>query len=243
MEPLAHPEGVTIDQPYPCTGQPARPLWPPAPVRTAAKFMHAGAIGTAAGLIAELAVSWDDHACHLTLLGHHYTTPTQPPVGGQGSTAVAGGGGVDNAGGPACCCRWVQLRQAACRATARQAARRATARQVARRAAARAGHRLPGARTTLLCAAAVPGGLWRAATGESRIRRPGTDGGAHREAPALLEAAFTNDIRQDLARCDREFHLRAAPLQVINNLAKAALPWQAGSEEIEDVEIVHAGPG
>jgi hypothetical protein len=52
-----------MDQPYPCTGQPARPLRPPAPVRTAAKLMYAGAIGTAAGLIAGLAVSWDNHAC------------------------------------------------------------------------------------------------------------------------------------------------------------------------------------
>ena len=35
--------------------------------------MHAGAIGTAAGLIVLLAFSWDLSLYHLTLLGHHYT--------------------------------------------------------------------------------------------------------------------------------------------------------------------------
>jgi subtilase family serine protease len=64
------------------------------------------------------------------------------------------------------------------------------------------------------------------------------------ETPALLTSAFTNDIRQDLARYDSQFHLPAARLQVINSLAKAALPWQADGEEIEDVEMVHAiAPG
>jgi len=64
------------------------------------------------------------------------------------------------------------------------------------------------------------------------------------ETPALLSPAVTNDIRQDLARYDSEFHLPAAPLQVINSLARTALPWQAGAEEIEDVETVHAiAPG
>ena len=94
------------------------------------------------------------------------------------------------------------------------------------------------------CYAPLP---FRVAYGVQPLVNRGFDGRGQTvvltEEPALLEAAFTNDIRQDLARCDREFHLRAAPLQVINNLAKAALPWQAGSEEIEDVEIVHAGPG
>ena len=36
--------------------------------------MHAGAIGTAAGLIVLLAFSWDTGLYQLTLLGHHYTT-------------------------------------------------------------------------------------------------------------------------------------------------------------------------
>jgi len=63
-------EGAT----HPAAGQPAGPLRPPAPVRTAAKFMQAGAIGSAAGLIVLLAFSWDTSLYHLTLLGHHYTT-------------------------------------------------------------------------------------------------------------------------------------------------------------------------
>jgi subtilase family serine protease len=64
------------------------------------------------------------------------------------------------------------------------------------------------------------------------------------ETAALVLPAVTNDIRQDLARYDREFRLPAAPLQVINSLARSASPWQAGSEEIEDVEMVHAiAPG
>jgi len=47
---------VTTDQPYPATGEPAGPLRPPAPapVLTAARFMHAGAVGTAAYLIVAL---------------------------------------------------------------------------------------------------------------------------------------------------------------------------------------------
>jgi heme/copper-type cytochrome/quinol oxidase subunit 4 len=65
---------ATTSQPHPSTGQPAGPVRPPAPVRTAAKFMHAGAIGTAAGLIVLLAFSWDTGLYHLTLAGHHYTT-------------------------------------------------------------------------------------------------------------------------------------------------------------------------
>ena len=69
----ARAEG-TLDQPHPSTGQPAGPLRPPAPVQAAAKFMQAGAIGTAAGLIVLLAFSWDLSFYHLTLLGHHYTT-------------------------------------------------------------------------------------------------------------------------------------------------------------------------
>ena len=67
---------VTLDQPDPSTGQPAGPLRlpAPAPVRTAAKFMHTGAIGTAACLIVALVFSWDINLYHLTLFGHHYTT-------------------------------------------------------------------------------------------------------------------------------------------------------------------------
>jgi hypothetical protein len=65
---------ATMHQPYPSTGQPVEPLRPPAPVLSAGKFMHAGAIGTAAYLIVALAFSWDIKLYHLTVLGHHYTT-------------------------------------------------------------------------------------------------------------------------------------------------------------------------
>jgi hypothetical protein len=63
-------------QPHPSTGQPAVPLRPPAPapVLTAVKFMHAGAVGTAAYLIIALAYIGDIKAYHLTVLGHHLTT-------------------------------------------------------------------------------------------------------------------------------------------------------------------------
>jgi hypothetical protein len=64
---------ATTSPPFPSTGQPLRPP-APAPVLTAARFMRAGAIGTAAGLVVLLAFSWDINLYHLTLLGHHYTT-------------------------------------------------------------------------------------------------------------------------------------------------------------------------
>jgi hypothetical protein len=60
----------------PASSQPAGPLRPPAPapVRTAVRFMHAGAVGTAAYLIITLAFLGDIRAYHLTVLGHHLTT-------------------------------------------------------------------------------------------------------------------------------------------------------------------------
>ena len=63
---------VTTDQPDPSTGQPAGPLRPPAPapVLTAARFMHGGAIGTAAYLIVALPFIGDIHG---KVLGHRLT--------------------------------------------------------------------------------------------------------------------------------------------------------------------------
>jgi hypothetical protein len=63
---------VTTDQPGPSAGEPAGPLQPPAPapVLTAAKFMHAGAIGTAAYLIVALPFIGDIHG---KVLGHRLT--------------------------------------------------------------------------------------------------------------------------------------------------------------------------
>ncbi len=62
---------VTTDQPYPSTGQPAEPLRPPAPVLTAAKFMHGGAIGSAAYLIVALPFIGDIRG---NVLGYRLTT-------------------------------------------------------------------------------------------------------------------------------------------------------------------------
>jgi hypothetical protein len=69
-------EAEVTMQPYPTTGQVVEPPRPPAPapVLTAVKFMHAGAISTAAYLIITLAFSWDVKAYHLRVLGHQLTT-------------------------------------------------------------------------------------------------------------------------------------------------------------------------
>jgi subtilase family serine protease len=52
------------------------------------------------------------------------------------------------------------------------------------------------------------------------------------------------DIRRDLATFDRKFGLPAARLTVITTLAGASARYLAGTEEVEDTEIVHAiAPG
>jgi hypothetical protein len=73
--PTAVAEANSV-QPDPSRRQPVGPLRPPAPapVLTAVKFMHAGAVGTAAYLIIALAFIGDIKAYHLTVLGHHLTT-------------------------------------------------------------------------------------------------------------------------------------------------------------------------
>ncbi|HYB15360.1 MAG TPA: hypothetical protein VEF71_07805 [Streptosporangiaceae bacterium] len=70
---------VTTSPPGPPDGRPAGPLRPaaPAPVLTAAKFMHAGAIGTAALLIVVLAFSWDINLYHWTTGHGHQDTTAQ----------------------------------------------------------------------------------------------------------------------------------------------------------------------
>jgi hypothetical protein len=67
---------ATMDQRPASAGRLAGPPQPavPTPVLTAVKFMHAGAIGTAAYLIVALALAGDIKAYHLTVLGHHLTT-------------------------------------------------------------------------------------------------------------------------------------------------------------------------
>jgi uncharacterized membrane protein SirB2 len=66
---------VTTSQPGPSADRPTELLRPPAPapVQTAGKFMYAGAISSAAELIATLAFSWDIKLYHLTLGRHTYT--------------------------------------------------------------------------------------------------------------------------------------------------------------------------
>ena len=61
---------VTMDQPYPSSGQPVEPLRPPAPVLSAAKFMRGGAISSAALLIVTLPFVSDTKG---KVLGHHLT--------------------------------------------------------------------------------------------------------------------------------------------------------------------------
>src|SRR5712671_1185343 len=52
------------------------------------------------------------------------------------------------------------------------------------------------------------------------------------------------DIRKDLAAFDSKFGLPAAKLKVTTTLAGASAPYVAGTEEVEDTEIVHAiAPG
>ena len=52
------------------------------------------------------------------------------------------------------------------------------------------------------------------------------------------------DIRKDLAAFDRKFGLPTAKLKVTTTLAGASTPYVAGTEEVEDTEIVHViAPG
>jgi subtilase family serine protease len=63
------------------------------------------------------------------------------------------------------------------------------------------------------------------------------------QAPASSGLVST-DIRQDLATFDSKFGLPAAKLNVVNTIAASATPYLAGSEEVEDTEMVHAiAPG
>jgi subtilase family serine protease len=60
--------------------------------------------------------------------------------------------------------------------------------------------------------------------------------------PELLNAPGPNftDIRQDLAAFDRRFGLPPARLRVLTTLAPTRHPYVAGTEEVEDTEVVHA---
>jgi subtilase family serine protease len=64
--------------------------------------------------------------------------------------------------------------------------------------------------------------------------------------PELANAPGPNftDIRQDLAAFGRRFGLPPATLKVTTTLAGAGAPYVAGTEEVEDTEMVHAiAPG
>ena len=64
--------------------------------------------------------------------------------------------------------------------------------------------------------------------------------------PELANSPGPNftDIRKDLAAFDSKFGLPAAKLKVTTTLAGASAPYLAGTEEVEDTEIVHAiAPG
>jgi subtilase family serine protease len=58
-------------------------------------------------------------------------------------------------------------------------------------------------------------------------------------SPVPPPGLLATDIRQDLATFDSAFGLPALRIQVVTTLAGASSPWQTGSEEIEDFEILH----
>jgi subtilase family serine protease len=90
-------------------------------------------------------------------------------------------------------------------------------------------------------------GQYQVAYGVAPLLRSGIDG--HGETVVMPELANTpgpdfTDIRQDLSAFDRKFGLPAAKLRVTTTLAGASAPYVAGTEEVEDTEIVHAiAPG
>jgi subtilase family serine protease len=90
-------------------------------------------------------------------------------------------------------------------------------------------------------------GQYQVAYGVTPLLRSGITGSG--ETVVMPELAnkpgshFT-DIRKDLAAFDKKFGLPAAKLRVTTTLAGASAPYVAGTEEVEDTEIVHAiAPG
>jgi subtilase family serine protease len=59
------------------------------------------------------------------------------------------------------------------------------------------------------------------------------------ETPSSSGLIYT-DIRKDLATFDSRFGLPPATLRVVNTIAKSKTPYLAGTEEVEDTEMVHA---
>jgi subtilase family serine protease len=74
------------------------------------------------------------------------------------------------------------------------------------------------------------------------LKRGITGNGETVVMPELANAPGPNftDIRKDLAAFDNKFGLPTAKLTVTTTLAGASAPYVAGTEEVEDTEIVHA---
>ena len=90
-------------------------------------------------------------------------------------------------------------------------------------------------------------GQYQVAYGVAPLLRSGITGrGETVVMPELANRPGPNftDIRKDLAAFDSKFGLPAAKLKVTTTLAGASAPYVAGTEEVEDTEIVHAmAPG
>jgi subtilase family serine protease len=90
-------------------------------------------------------------------------------------------------------------------------------------------------------------GQYQVAYGVAPLLSSGIDGRGETVAmPELANAPGPNftDIRQDLAAFDSRFGLPPAKLKVTTTLAGSGAPYVAGTEEVEDTEIVHAiAPG
>ena len=90
-------------------------------------------------------------------------------------------------------------------------------------------------------------GQYQVAYGVALLLRRGITGSGETVVmPELANKPGPNytDIRKDLAAFDQRFGLPAAKLTVTTTLAGASAPYVAGTEEVEDTEIVHAmAPG
>ena len=90
-------------------------------------------------------------------------------------------------------------------------------------------------------------GQYQVAYGVAPLLRRGITGtGETVVMPELANRPGPNftDIRKDLAAFDSKFGLPAAKLKVTTTLAGASAPYLAGTEEVEDTEIVHTiAPG
>src|SRR5579872_806707 len=91
---------------------------------------------------------------------------------------------------------------------------------------------------------------YEVAYGIAPLLSRGTDGSGQAVVlPELAEpppshGVIYTDIRQDLAVFDSRFGLPPAALRVVNSIAGSKTPYLAGTEEVEDTEMVHAiAPG